>query len=104
MDDYLDKIFQIVEKDIIPLEHDFLMNGFRHVLPQLNECRKKVKEQGLWTPYLSSEYGGMGLSLIEFAAVSELLGKTPLGHYCFNSQAPDIGNIELLKDLSLIHI
>jgi alkylation response protein AidB-like acyl-CoA dehydrogenase len=30
--------------------------------------------------------------------VSELLGKTPLGHYCFNSQAPDIGNIELLKD------
>jgi len=98
MDDYLDKIFQIVEKDIIPLEHEFLMNGFRHVLPQLNECRKKVKEQGLWTPYLSSEYGGMGLSLIEFAAVSELLGKTPLGHYCFNSQAPDIGNIELLKD------
>ena len=30
--------------------------------------------------------------------MSELLGKTPLGHYCFNSQAPDIGNIELLKD------
>ena len=98
MGDYLDKIFQIVEEDIVPLEQDFLMNGFGHVLPQLNECRKKVKEQGLWTPYLSEEYGGMGLTLVEFAAVSELLGKTPLGHYCFNSQAPDIGNIELLKD------
>ena len=98
MDNYLDKISQIVEEDILPLEHDFLMNGFGHVLPQLNECRKKVKEQGLWTPYLSDQYGGMGLTLVEFAAVSELLGKTPLGHYCFNSQAPDIGNIELLKD------
>ena len=98
MGDYLEKIFQIVEEDIVPLEQDFLMNGFGHVLPQLNECRKKVKEQGLWTPYLSEEYGGMGLTLVEFAAVSELLGKTPLGHYCFNSQAPDIGNIELLKD------
>ena len=98
MDNYLDKISQIVEDDILSLEHDFLMNGFGHVLPQLNECRKKVKEQGLWTPYLSDQYGGMGLTLVEFAAVSELLGKTPLGHYCFNSQAPDIGNIELLKD------
>ena len=98
MDNYLDKISQIVEEDILSLEHDFLMNGFGHVLPQLNECRKKVKEQGLWTPYLSDQYGGMGLTLVEFAAVSELLGKTPLGHYCFNSQAPDIGNIELLKD------
>ena len=98
MDNYLDKISQIVEEDILSLEHDFLMNGFGYVLPQLNECRKKVKEQGLWTPYLSDQYGGMGLTLVEFAAVSELLGKTPLGHYCFNSQAPDIGNIELLKD------
>ena len=98
MDNYLDKISQIVEEDILPLENEFLLNGFGHVLPQLNECRKKVKEQGLWTPYLSDQYGGMGLTLVEFAAVSELLGKTPLGHYCFNSQAPDIGNIELLKD------
>ena len=61
MGDYLDKIFQIVQEDIVPLEQDFLMNGFCHVLPQLNECRKKVKEQGLWTPYLSEEYGGMAL-------------------------------------------
>ena len=71
MDNYLDKISQIVEEDILSLEHDFLMNGFGHVLPQLNECRKKVKEQGLWTPYLSDQYGGMGLTLVEFAAVSE---------------------------------
>ncbi|MDP6878913.1 MAG: acyl-CoA dehydrogenase family protein [Candidatus Marinimicrobia bacterium] len=98
MENYLDKINEFVEQDIIPLENDFLLHGFLSVLPKLNECREKVKKLGLWTPYLSSEYGGLGLSLLEFAQVSEIMGKSLLGHYCFNSQAPDIGNIELLKD------
>ena len=98
MENYLTKINEVVEKDIIPLENDFLLHGFLNVLPRLNECREKVKKLGLWTPYLSTEYGGLGLTLLEFAEVSEILGKSLLGHYCFNSQAPDIGNIELLKD------
>ena len=98
MENYLERIDKIVVDDIIPLEDDFLMNGFLNVLPKLNQCRDKVKKLGLWTPYLSEEYGGLGLSLLEFANVSEILGKSLLGHYCFNSQAPDIGNIELLKD------
>ena len=98
MKNYLDKINEVVEQDIIPLENDFLLRGFLSVLPKLNKCRQKVKKLGLWTPYLSTEYGGLGLSLLEFASVSEILGKSLLGHYCFNSQAPDIGNIELLKD------
>jgi alkylation response protein AidB-like acyl-CoA dehydrogenase len=38
----------------------------------------------------------MGLSLTHFAEVSEQLGRTPLGHYAFNCQAPDVGNLELL--------
>ena len=98
MENYLTKINEVVEKDIIPLENDFLLHGFLNVLPRLNECREKVKKLGLWTPYLSTKYGGLGLTLLEFAEVSEILGKSLLGHYCFNSQAPDIGNIELLKD------
>ena len=83
MENYLDKINEVVEQDIMPLEDDFLLRGFLSVLPKLNECREKVKKLGLWTPYLSSEYGGMGLSLLEFARVSEILGKSLLGHYCF---------------------
>ena len=37
------------------------------------------------------------MSMMEFAQVSELLAKTPFGHYCVNAQAPDIGNMELLE-------
>ena len=40
--------------------------------------------------------GGAGLPLAEFAHVSEELGRSPLGHYVFNCQAPDAGNMELL--------
>ena len=40
----------------------------------------------------------MGLSLLEFALVGEELGRSPLGHYAFNCQAPDAGNMELLRE------
>jgi alkylation response protein AidB-like acyl-CoA dehydrogenase len=79
-----------------PLEATLLAQGFGAVLPQLNELRAEVKARGWWTPHLPEELGGMGLPLLEFAQLSEVLGQTPLGHYIFNCQAPDIGNMELL--------
>jgi alkylation response protein AidB-like acyl-CoA dehydrogenase len=54
------------------------------VEPKLNEIRHKVKQSGLWNPHLSENYGGLGLNLTEFGQISELLGTTPYGHYCFN--------------------
>ncbi len=38
----------------------------------------------------------MGLSLFDHGLVSEVLGRTPLGHYVLNCQAPDAGNMEIL--------
>jgi alkylation response protein AidB-like acyl-CoA dehydrogenase len=38
----------------------------------------------------------MGLSLEEHGLVSEVLGRSFLGHYAFNCQAPDAGNMEIL--------
>jgi alkylation response protein AidB-like acyl-CoA dehydrogenase len=55
-----------------------------------------VKGLGLWAPQLPTRWGGLGLRLPEFARVSEELGRTPLGHYVFNCQAPDAGNLEIL--------
>lgn len=40
----------------------------------------------------------MGLGLLEHAFVSEVLGASPLGHYALNTQAPDAGNMEILRD------
>jgi acyl-CoA dehydrogenase len=92
----LDTVRRFVEAEIQPLEAPFLTGGFASVEPRLAELRAAVKRLGLWAPHLPAEAGGAGLSLIEFAGVSEELGRTPLGHYVFNAQAPDVGNMELL--------
>ena len=92
----LPKINTILEEDILPIEKYFLQGNYQKLVEELNKVRDKVKRQGLWAPHLEEQEGGLGLTLTEFAHISELLGKCPLGHYCFNCQAPDIGNMELL--------
>jgi acyl-CoA dehydrogenase len=96
LDAILDTARTFIEREVIPLESDFLAGGFGAVEGPLEDLRRRVKTIGLWTPHLPSELGGPGLSLVEYARVSEVLGRTPLGHYVFNAQAPDVGNMELL--------
>lgn len=87
---------QFVREELIPLEQGAIYGSFKAHLPSLNALRKKAKSEGLFAPHLSEQEGGLGLSLLEFASISEILGKSPLGHYVFNCQAPDIGNMELM--------
>lgn len=85
-----------VEQELYPLEIAMVNIPFHEAEPILREKRQLAKQQKLWAPYLSKKEGGAGLSLTEFGQISEILGTTPFGHYTFNCQAPDIGNIELL--------
>ena len=66
------------------------------MVPTLAKVRDKVKAAGLWAPQVPKELGGMGMPFREHALVSEVLGRTPLGHYVFGCQAPDAGNMEIL--------
>jgi acyl-CoA dehydrogenase len=81
---------------LFPKDLEIVVGPFRAFLPYLNDLREKAKAEGLFAPHLSIEDGGLGLNLVQFAQVSEVLGQSPLGHYVFNCQAPDIGNMELL--------
>jgi acyl-CoA dehydrogenase len=94
----LKTIRQFVQENLVPLEKDFIVCPFRELVPRLKEKRKQVKKLGLWAPQLPAKVGGLGLSLTEFARVSEELGRTPIGHYVFNCQAPDAGNLEILME------
>lgn len=91
-----DMMNEFVDKELIPLEHDYLTQDFTLLEPILEEKRKMVKQMELWAPNQAKEYGGMGLNLVEHGLVSEALGRSPLGHYVFNCQAPDAGNMEIL--------
>lgn len=94
----LQRVNHFVQAELIPLEPQFLNGEFRDLVPALAEKRANVKAAGLWAPFLPVEHGGMGLTLTEYAHVSEALGRSPLGHYTFNCQAPDVGNMELLMN------
>ena len=95
-EDILARVRAFVAQELFPLEEQLLSQGLRPLMPILQEKRQKVKALGLWAPHFAPEWGGLGLSLTEFAHVSEALAHSPLGHYVFNCQAPDIGNMEIL--------
>lgn len=92
------RVRDFLERDVFPLEPQFLSRPFPELLPVLRERRAKVKSLGLWAPQLPAAWGGLGLGLADFAVVAEELGRTPLGHYLFNCQAPDAGNMEVLME------
>jgi acyl-CoA dehydrogenase len=91
---------EFLEKYIIPLEQGAIYGSFKAHLPALHALRAKAKEMGLFAPHLPVFHGGLGLSLVEFASISEVLGTSPLGHYVFNCNAPDIGNMELMHQFA----
>ena len=93
---FLPKVTKILEENIYPLESKYLQLPFSNVVPELEKVRALVQELGLWNAHLSEAHGGLGFNLVEFGQISELLGRSPYGHYCFNCNAPDIGNQELL--------
>ena len=94
----LPKVKSFVETELIPLEVHHHSRSSKETYVLLDAKRELVKKAGLWGIHLPREEGGLGLTLCEFGQLSENLARAPLyGHYTFNCQAPDIGNMELLS-------
>lgn len=92
----LERFARFVEEELVPLEPALFAEGFVALEPTLAAKRTRARELGLFAPHLPVELGGMGLGLLDVAHVSEVLGRTPIGHYAVNMQAPDVGNMEIL--------
>ena len=90
------KITKFVQDELYTLEPWILNCKWNEKLPKLNELRDKVKAQDLWLPQIPRAYGGLGLTNAQHGEISEILGASPYGHYVFNCQAPDAGNMEIL--------
>ncbi|KIG16062.1 Acyl-CoA dehydrogenase [Enhygromyxa salina] len=95
----LTEIREFLDEHVLPVEAVF--RGAHEIAPveaAMREVRAKAKARGLWLPQLSKRHGGMGLSLLEHGLVSEVLGRSPLGNWALNCQAPDAGNMEILAE------
>ena len=90
------QVRHFVDTVLLPLEHRYLNEPWSAVLPALDAARAEARARGIWAPHLPHDLGGRDLPFLDFAAISEELGRTPIGHYALNCQAPDIGNMEVL--------
>jgi alkylation response protein AidB-like acyl-CoA dehydrogenase len=87
---------EFVDQEVIPLEPALAERGFMAMEDELQALRAKARDAGLWLPQIPERHGGLGLDLVQHGLISEVLGRSPLGHYALNCQAPDAGNMEVL--------
>ena len=64
--------------------------------PIMAELKKKAKAQNLWNLFLPKKHYPDSLSVLEYAPLCEIMGRSPIGAEPFNCSAPDTGNMETL--------
>ena len=89
-----EKVRQWVHDECIPAEKELI--GGAEYKPLLAKLRAKARAQGLWMPFVSKEYGGMGLGPLANALVQMELGESYLGALSLNTQGPDDATIMTL--------
>lgn len=96
--DLLERARAFMQEVVSPLEPVVQAKGFNGAAAELEAARAEAKRRGLWAPQLPEDLGGMGLPFLPHAWMSEVLGRSMLGHYVCGCQAPDAGNMEILLE------
>ncbi|WP_431858913.1 acyl-CoA dehydrogenase family protein [Azospirillum sp.] len=99
IEDYRRRVRAFVNDEILPVEAD-RANWDEHemiALPALEGLRAKAKAAGLWALQMPKARGGQGLPVVGMAACYEEMNRSIFGPVCFNSSAPDDGNMMVLN-------
>ena len=100
----LEEVKNFIDKEIMPLEGEFLAEidvGDRwQYTDRQTEIREGLKEKarakGLWNFFLTDGDTGSGLNTVEYAHLAEEMGKSHMAAEIFNCAAPDTGNMEVI--------
>ncbi|MDH4147400.1 MAG: acyl-CoA dehydrogenase family protein [Acidimicrobiia bacterium] len=74
--------------------------GTHAYAPILDKLKAAARERGLWNlflPHLRPGDPGTKLTNVDYAPISEQLGKVTFASECLNCAAPDTGNMEILN-------
>lgn len=100
--DMLAKLQDFMDTHVLPANHRFheLANQGIYPLEVIEPLKAKAFEAGLWnlfTPELEDSDPGTRLTNLEYAPLAECMGRVPWSPEVFNCNAPDSGNMEILK-------
>jgi acyl-CoA dehydrogenase len=90
------RVRAFVDGRVIPAEDAILADARRDAGDTLRALQQQARTDGLWTPHLPPEYGGLGLGTMGMCALFREMGRSPAGARVFNCDAPDQGNMDLL--------
>jgi acyl-CoA dehydrogenase len=100
-----EQVSRFLDEHIYPAEHTFEQQaaanraaGTPFRTPDvLAELKQAARGQGLWNLFLPDERYGAGLSVLDYAPIAELSGRSAaIAPEAMNCSAPDTGNMELL--------
>jgi acyl-CoA dehydrogenase len=79
-------------------EEEMRDSGDPHHHPKvLEELKAEARGRGLWNLFLPDPHLGAGLSVLEYAPLAEITGRSPeIAPESINCSAPDTGNMEIL--------
>jgi acyl-CoA dehydrogenase len=100
-----EQVQAFLDKHVYPAEHAFEEQaaanrsaGTPFRTPEvLTALKAQAREQGLWNLFLPDDRFGAGLSVLDYAPVAELSGRSAaIAPEAMNCSAPDTGNMELI--------
>jgi acyl-CoA dehydrogenase len=102
MTEWHERLSSFMDEHVFPAEDTYAtqMAGSDdpHFHPQIIEDLKvEARSRGLWNLFLPDAEWGAGLSVLEYAPLAELTGRSPhIAPEAINCAAPDTGNMEIL--------
>jgi len=100
-----DQVRQFLDEQVYPAERDYVEQaaanraaGDPFRTPDvLIDLKSRARSAGLWNLFLPDDRYGAGLSVLDYAPIAELSGRSvEIAPEAMNCSAPDTGNMELL--------
>lgn len=99
IEDFRRRVRTFVNDKILPLESDPATYDEHENIREevVAEIRERAKSAGLWAFQMPKARGGQDVGVVGMAVLYEEMNRSIFGPVCFNSAAPDDGNMILLN-------
>ena len=102
VEDLRGRLLEFMESHVYPAESVYSKQmadsgNPHHHPPVIEDLKDEARSRGLWNLFLPDVELGVGLSVLDYAPLAEITGRSPhLAPEALNCSAPDTGNMEIL--------